>query len=471
MKASINRLKAYFFLPARLQHTRGVGLRLFKLVFLVLFLVGFSSCDDSATKWYVTLKKEEKKPYGTYLAYNSLQQFFPTSRIGVLSPGYNFNHITNSMSINEHGKNLMILVGINFYLSDEEWEKLRQFVRNGNEVVLFANALDKKIEDELTCHLNTNVPGLDFQFPTPQNTAALTVIDYPGRLFTYKGKSIASCFTANEEDSTAGRQSVDSNVKNEPAKILRQTSLSNRGTSSGYYIIADTLGFSDGKPDCIRFRMGNGHITIHAAPTVMSNYFLLQDGNIDYLSKIWSSIPGDIYQIYWNNYLIHYPHAASSTNGLWNSQATRWAFLLTILIVGTYVLFQSRRRQRIIPVIPPLRNDSVSFVETVGRLYYNTGNNANLAEKMTQQFLEWVRLNYYLNTNILDDTFITQLSLKSGTSLPVVSGLVSMIHELRTHSVKPDDAYIHQLYKTIQLFYTKNNELKDERRRTANTGK
>ena len=103
--------------------------------------------------------------------------------------------------------------------------------------------------------------------------------------------------------------------------------------------------------------------------------------------------------------------------------------------------------------MPPLKNDSVSFVETVGRLYYNKGDHTNLSEKMVQQFLEWVRAHYFLNTNLLNEAFINQLSIKSGQPEAKVRGLVEIINEIKSRSVKTDDAYLYQLYTTIQQFY------------------
>ena len=134
-------------------------------------------------------------------------------------------------------------------------------------------------------------------------------------------------------------------------------------------------------------------------------------------------------------------------------RSTRWALLLSIFVAAVYLLFQLKRRQRVIDIVEPLKNDSVSFVETVGRLYYNKGNHANLAEKMTQQFMEWVRMHYYLNTNLLSEEFAQQLTMKSGQPEAMVHELLEMIRDLRTGSVKPDDAYLYQLYRIIQQFY------------------
>jgi hypothetical protein len=127
--------------------------------------------------------------------------------------------------------------------------------------------------------------------------------------------------------------------------------------------------------------------------------------------------------------------------------------LLGIFALLLYILFEGKRKQRIIPIIAPLKNESVSFAETVGRLYYNKGDHANLAGKMTQQFLEWVRIQYLLNTNLLNEEFIKQLTIKSGEPETVVRALADMIQEIKLGTAQIDDAYLYQLYNTIQQFY------------------
>jgi hypothetical protein len=58
-----------------------------------------------------------------------------------------------------------------------------------------------------------------------------------------------------------------------------------------------------------------------------------------------------------------------------------------------------------------------------------------------------------MNTNLINETFISQLTLKSGQPDATVRGLMEMIHEVRIGKLKTDDAYLYQLYNTIQQFY------------------
>ena len=158
--------------------------------------------------------------------------------------------------------------------------------------------------------------------------------------------------------------------------------------------------------------------------------------------------------IYWNSY---YKHRAehSDFSILWKNPATRWALWLSIITLCLYVLLELKRRQAPIAIVTPLENTSVTFVETVGRLYYNKGNHRNLAEKMTQHYLEWVRTHYYLNTNQLNEIFVQQLANKSGLPVEVAANLVEMIHEIRLGTAHVDEAYLYHLNNTIQRFYKK----------------
>ena len=88
----------------------------------------------------------------------------------------------------------------------------------------------------------------------------------------------------------------------------------------------------------IRYRIGSGHLTLHAAPLVLSNYFLVQGRNRDYLGYIWKTLPEDISTIYWHDY--YKRNAESSDLGvMFRFSATRWALLLALF---TLLLFRSR---------------------------------------------------------------------------------------------------------------------------------
>jgi len=380
------------------------------------------------TDWNVTLNKDDKRPYGTYLAYQSLKYYFPDAQIEPVSKGFRYTNMGDKMKYN-------------FYLSNEEWKQLLLFANNGNEIVLFCSKLDSKVEEKLKCYKITK--GFEEQplgifNDGKRNIAALHTASDTTIKYGFEGRSIQGYFNT---DVTFKERDSDESVKN--------------ATDSMVIPEPDTLGYVNGQPDFIRYKIGDGHITLHAAPLVLSNYFLLQPGNKNYLTAIWQTLPDNINRIYWNEYYKR-TRDRSELGVLWRYPATRLAIILGILALLLFVLFEGKRRQRIVPVIAPIKNDSVSFVETVGRLYYNKGNHNNLSEKMVQQFLEWVRTHYYLNTNHLNETFIQQLTIKSGQPEHVVRSIIDMIHEVRMADKKIDEAYLYQLYNTMQEFYKNN---------------
>ncbi len=443
--------------------------RVLHMVLLLMAVVLLPSCHwHERVDWSISMKKDGKKPYDTYLAHGSLKHFFPEADIKDLSRTYRFSSMDGNTMYNNTGTTLMVLTGLNFGVSQQEWDKLKMFVRAGNELVIFGSAFDPKIEEAF----NIRKEGAFEQVPEPNekyfesSRNALQLVGDPVHRYGYTGRSITGYFASRNKDrmmdevkqhmaadtAIVAKDTATPNPEPTIADSIVEENYSDDEEEDNAYLVADTIGYAGSKPNCLRIPMGRGHITLHAAPLVTTNYFLLQGRNIDYLAGLWSMMPADVNRVYWDDYYIH-SSQESSSNALWKYPATRYGLLLAILVGLTYLLFQMKRRQRIVPVIPPLRNDSVSFVETVGRLYYNKGNNANLAEKMAQQFLEWVRMNCYLGTNRLNDEFIIQLTLKTGQPQAKVEALVQMINEVRLGGVNVDDAYLYQFYNTIQDFY------------------
>jgi hypothetical protein len=71
---------------------------------------------------------------------------------------------------------------------------------------------------------------------------------------------------------------------------------------------------------------------------------------------------------------------------------------------------------------------------------------------MIQHFLEYVRSQYYINTNKLDDDFVKALSTKSGVDLATTHTLLLQIHTVYLRE-DINEAFIYSLYNLIQKFY------------------
>ncbi|RYZ55241.1 MAG: hypothetical protein EOP49_03240 [Sphingobacteriales bacterium] len=414
---------------------------------MVLLLCGCTGLFEKKTNWNVTLSREDKNPYGSYLAYESLKQFFPTTDITPLSPGFRYNNMDNSMF--QHGKPALLLAaGLDFFISRDEYHKLIRFASAGNEVVIFSRVLDRRLQQRLHCSIKStgleDAPLNSFNDGSI-NLASVAISPDTTIRFGYQGRSLRGYFVyadsaGIEEEEEAGEV------------IIYPDPYSTTDGSDTVELAPDTLGWVGSKPDALRFAVGKGFITLHAAPLVLSNYFLLQDNNIRYLEQFWNKLPSDYGHIYWHDY---YKRSAKNADLgiLLQYPATRWAFFLLVFTLLMYLLFESKRKQRIIPEMPPLENSSVSFAETVGRLYYNKGDHNNLAEKIIQHFLEWVRTHYFISTSKLDKDFYNQLRLKSGVPEAVVASLAELIQDVHEHRSPIDEKDLYHIHQTVEQFY------------------
>src|SRR5690606_6123684 len=113
----------------------------------------------------------------------------------------------------------------------------------------------------------------------------------------------------------------------------------------------------------------------------------------------------------------------------------RWAYYLLVVSILLFVFFRAKRKQRIIPVLEPLKNTSVAFAKTIGSLYYEHRDYSNVIRKKIVYFLEQIRATYYLDTDKLDVTFAKKLAAKSNRPLEQVVQLVETIHALKQKTI------------------------------------
>ena len=431
-------------------------MRSFLFCCLIILMAACNSKPPAKPKtdWSVKLRMD-KKPYGTWLANQSLLYYFPSAKTEVLNKQFRFTSIDAQMRYHPDSPALLAMAGLNFFVSKEEWSSLVDFAKAGNEVMIFAARLDGGIQKSL--HFSKIGNGeerpLNIFDDGSENKAALSLMPDTTRRYGYAGHYIRSYFDLPHDSSGSHPKASADTLLN---KKNADRGISKNDADEALIIpdldtIPEILGRSKDGPDFIRYRIGTGHITLHATPLVLSNYFLLQNGNREYLDGIWHTLPDNISVIYMSSYEKR-NSSGTPLSVLMRYPAIRAAFWLMLCTLILYVLFSLKKLQRKIAIVRPLPNESVSFVETIGRLYYNKGVHANLAEKMIQHFLDWVRSTYYLNTSQLNDTFIESLSAKSGKPHEEVRSLLQMIHDVRLGA--PVDAdYLHRLYTAIQSFY------------------
>lgn len=182
------------------------------------------------------------------------------------------------------------------------------------------------------------------------------------------------------------------------------------------------------EPVFIRVQYGKGQFFIHNLPLAFTNYYILSPKTSDYGFKALSYLPA--IPTYWDEYQKQgrFDEEQQSIFRYIRSQpALNWAYYLVIFGLIFYAIFAGKRTQRIIPIIEPLRNTSLDFVKTIGRLYFQQGDHDNLARQKIQYFLADLRERYSLNTTVLDKEFTETLARKSGKPTEEINELVQLL--------------------------------------------
>jgi len=86
-----------------------------------------------------------------------------------------------------------------------------------------------------------------------------------------------------------------------------------------------------------------------------------------------------------------------------------------------------------VPIIVPLQNTTVDFTKTIANLYFQENHYRTILDKRIVYFLERVRSDFYLDTQVLDDKFIHKLQLKSGRSKELIEKIIKKISIKKLH--------------------------------------
>ncbi len=417
---------------------RGVGVRSFCLLITLLM-----SCRQqqirSLPSLNETYKKDDKKPFGSYVAYEQFKKLFNDRYVETQSEAFDvtWKNIKNYSSGTQYS--LYFLLAKNIEASNDEAEAMVDFIKEGNDMFIAADYIDGHLLDKIKCEIE-RLGEIVNEVHGKMNETFVKMdfgIDFKTPDFKYYYYPFLNSFSGYDSATTR------------------------------------ILGVNEkGKPDYIIMFIGKGRLYLHAAPRAFSNYFLLTANNYQYLEIVLSYLRFEPKNIYWDEYYknktFNRRKKTSSGKGngsddedknkfsplsvINNNPPLLWAFWLAIIALILYVLVNIKRKQRVINEIKPNTNTTVTFTETVGRLYLQKKNNKNIAEKMITYFYEHIRNSYFLNASQVNNEFINSLARKSGVSIEATQKLFSTIDVINAGK-NVNDIELLKLHELIQKFY------------------
>lgn len=399
-------------------------------------LILLTACGGSKLNERVTLWRNDKNPYGLWYAYNQLDYIFPDAEVVInkLSPDRYRNYTTRTAKVYEEAakydgkKSVYIVMATAIVPDDNEVTALLNLVGQGKHVFISTMRVGENLLDSL--HLKTAYSNSFYNYTDSLSLSVKNPVTSDSIAFTYPGKTLDNFIV--EMDSS----------------------------------ITTILGKDEyGRANFVRLDYeGGGSMYLHLAPLAFSNFFLLHKENKAYYDNALSYLPKDLEVIRWDDYFRYHEKGNDRGKSGGGFSALGWIskqqglstalWLLAALFVLIY-LIESKRKQRIIPVLPPLNNASLDFVKTIGRLYYQRRDNKNLAQKMTAHFLDHVRGKYNIRVSATDPEFEKWLAWKSGHD-PVA--IRDLLYHMKYVQDEPSvsDAALMELNTRLENFYGKN---------------
>lgn len=378
-------------------------------VILVLYIIAQLN-RPKAINWAETLDARDKIPFGAWILNNHLRDVFPGANIAVYrAPVYNViaeDSVQNSS---------YIIVAPSINLSKTDYDQLSQYIKKGNDVFIAAA--------------------------------------YFGTLFfKHFGVATGNAFELNSKKNPVNFLSPTLNPK-------KYYSI-DRGIGSSYFSGFDTakavvLGENASHDaNFLQFKIGKGSLFLMPNPLFFSNYSLLKPQGRAYAETALSFVKNTHTLLMDSYYTQGNEENDSPMRVFLTRPALEWAYYIALFSLLVFVIFEIKRRQRIIPVIEPLPNATLDFVNIVGQVYYEKRDNADIAKKKIRYFLAYLRDEYQLKTNAISGELAKQLTGKLGLEQDFATELVEYFNRIEHESQVTDKELIYLNY-LIEQFNTK----------------
>lgn len=391
------------------------------VVLLILLIENFRS---KPVNWKPTYSLDHKKPLDLYVFNRELSTVIPESRISrVTETPYEYLMEDRQQSIYIYINQFMFSISDTILLDE---------VASGSHLFISTENFFKNLSDKL----EVNYTEADSDLSLKNNDEVfLQLTNKSWGKKKYRLKKVLNTFAF-----------VDANPQT--TTILGNQQMPNKKVF----------------PNFLKIKYGEGYVYLHNQPQVFSNFAMLSEkSSSEYVAHLLSYLPAKLPVVWFVKNQTSdtgQPKAENSLSVIFKYPALRATWLIFIYGLLLYVLFNAKRRQRIIPEITPLTNTTVEFVQTIGNLYYQQGDVANILEKKILYFLDKIRKQYFIDTTSLDDVFAGKLKNKSEKNQELIEKIIQFIIEFRNKKTADNKALIY-FNKLTEEFWEKSNKSKN----------
>ena len=354
-------------------------------IILVIVLVILGLLEVNKTEvidWRKNFDIHKKTPFGLYVFNQEVNGLLKNVELVEESP---FNYYKQNPNLPAH--NILVF---NKHFDDESWKKILEQTEKGANVLVI---------DKVFYSLPDTI-DISYKY--------LNNIDEDKKLtFHLLDKKMKNSILIDKAPSGTGFKEINSGQK-----ILGYIEKDGKKVSFNF----------------IQVPFGKGNFYLHSEPLILTNYYLLKPEGHKYVENVFSYLPNNKTVWFTENYNKK-RESQSPLRFILQNDNLRHAWQLLLVGLLLFALFNIRRKQRIVPIIEPLKNKSVEFVKSIGNLYLQEGTPHDMALKKIQYFLNKVRLDLMIDTQHLDDNFIKKLHLKTGKNIELIKEAVDLINK------------------------------------------
>lgn len=348
-----------------------------------------------------TLSSTDKKPFGGYVARWMVDTLLGKSNIiendKPFTRWYDDFILNSSSQQNE----VYIIFSPSVRAFKKEAAYIRSFANKGNTVLIVTDELSDQLANALGCNIADDAEALSFR-------QRLQMVDTRVSILDSKADGLCSYIYFYYP-------------------FLERIEVDDKQTDSLQWIGYNT----SAKPHIARYSIGSGQVIIAANARSLSNYFLLTAQNYGYLKALLSYLPQHPFHVYWDTFfqrnIYRQPEDYSVFKALMSIPPLRWSFFILITLSLIWILSNLRRKQKMIPVLAPNTNTTVSFIQTIAQLYFNKQDHANVGRKLANYFIDYLRSNYYMPPLTMQAEWANILHQKTGMGMEEASETTRLI--------------------------------------------
>lgn len=391
------------------------------LIFGTLFsiVVIISGRQKPPVKWHKTYRQKDKIPFGGSACFNILNRLPVAREVRI------FNlPLLHSPQIKRAQNTTYFFLDDNFSMDDAEFNRLMTFVSRGNTAFISANSFSQNFGDSLKVETVTDYSEYDWENGKFQGDSS--------RKFTFRFVNPLM----------KGEYSYDKYFSRSYFSEFSEKHFTKLATDDSGHAVMISRPF------------GKGKIILCSLPDVFTNYYMVNHPSRQFAYNALSYVSGESF--WWDEYYKFYTNSQLNPfRFMIGNDALYRAFWISVLATLFFMIFGMKRNQRPIPVIRPLQNSTLQFVEVVSNVYRSSRNHKIIACEKIKVFMEFLRTKFQINTQTLDEDDYIRISRISGVELKNVKSLMLLIHETEIIEELSEPQLI-ELNRQIENFHQQN---------------